>query len=203
MSQSSPPPGAARKPAGGGVLVALVPWVLFTLVAQHGTLKLAAIAAACAAAGVCAYSARNGGRPKLIELAALATFAAFIVVSFLAGPAVTQWLIRYARAIASGVLALLVFASLAVVPFTAQYARQSTPREIWPTPRFKEINRRLTVMWGEIFTAMTASHVVAGAIDSHRANLIFNWAIPIALVIWGAKRSNPAEHDAAPARQRA
>ena len=200
MSHSSPPE-AARKPAGGGVLVALVPWVLFTLIAQHGTLKLAAIAGTVTAVGVCLYSARGGGRPKMIEVAAVATFAAFTAVAFVADPSVTHWLIRYARAIASGVLALLVLGSLTLVPFTAQYARESTPREVWGTSRFKEANRRLTVMWGQIFTAMTASHVAAGAIDTHRANLVFNWAIPIVLVIWGAKRSNPGDLEAGPARQ--
>jgi hypothetical protein len=173
------------------VLVALVPWVMFTLIAQHGTLKVASIAAAAIALGVCLYSAHDGGRPKLIELAAVATFAVFTVIAFVADPSVTHWLTRYARAVASGVLALLVFGSLAFVPFTAEYARESVPRAAWGSPRFQQINRRLTMMWGWIFTAMTVSHVVAGAVDERRANLIFNWAIPIALVLWGARRSNP------------
>lgn len=36
---------------------------------------------------------------------------------------------------------------------------------------------------------MVPAHVIAGAIDTHRANLIFNRAIPIAVVIWAAKRT--------------
>ena len=44
-------------------------------------------------------------------------------------------------------------------------------------------------MWAAVFAAMVPAHVIAGALDTHRANLIFNWAIPIVLVIWAAKRT--------------
>jgi len=36
---------------------------------------------------------------------------------------------------------------------------------------------------------MVPAHVIAGALDTHRANLIFNWAIPIVLVVWAAKQT--------------
>jgi hypothetical protein len=38
----------------------------------------------------------------MIELAAVATFAVFTVIAFIADPSVTHWLTRYARAVASG-----------------------------------------------------------------------------------------------------
>jgi hypothetical protein len=44
-------------------------------------------------------------------------------------------------------------------------------------------------MWGLVFAAMVPSHVIAGAIDTRRGNTIFNWLIPIALIIWAAKRT--------------
>jgi hypothetical protein len=37
----------------GGMLIGLVPWVLFTIIADHGTLKIAAVAALVIAIGVC------------------------------------------------------------------------------------------------------------------------------------------------------
>ena len=86
-------------------------------------------------------------------------------------------------------LATIAFGSLLVTPFTEQYARESVPRQLWSSPQFKQINRQLTTMWGVVFAAMVPAHVIAGALDTHRANLIFNWAIPIALVIWAAKRT--------------
>jgi hypothetical protein len=185
----NPTPAKPAAVSGAGIIIGLVPWFLFTIIAEHGTLKIAAIAAAVIAAGVCLYSARDGGRPKMIELAAVATFIVFTVLAFTADPSVTHWLTRYARAIAAGVLALLVFGSLLFVPFTEEYARQAVPREHWSSPRFKAVNRRLTVMWGGIFAVMTVSHVIAGEIDHRGTNIIFNWVIPIALVVWGSKRS--------------
>jgi hypothetical protein len=44
-------------------------------------------------------------------------------------------------------------------------------------------------MWAFVFTAMVPSHVIAGALDTRRANTIFNWVIPIILIVWAAKRT--------------
>lgn len=197
MSHTSPATPAAPKPAGGGIFIALIPWVLFTVVADHSTLKLASIAALLISVGVCVYSSRGGGRPKMLELAAVATFVVFTVVAFIADPSLTHFLTRYARAIAAGVLALLVFGSLLFVPFTEEYARETVPREYWNRPRFKQINRNLTAMWGGVFTVITASHVIAGAIDQRPTNVIFNWVIPITLVVWGVRRSSPDDRQTA------
>ena len=114
---------------------------------------------------------------------------AFTVVAFKADPATASFVDRYARAIAAGLLATIAFGSLLVVPFTEQYARETVSRQLWSSPQFKHINRQLTTMWGLVFAAMVPAHVIAGALDTHRANLIFNWAIPIALVIWAAKQT--------------
>jgi hypothetical protein len=198
MSQSSPETAAHKSAGGAGMLIGLVPWVLFTIIAEHGTLKIAAIAALVIAVGVCGYSSRGGGRPKLIEGAAVVTFSVFTVMAFVADPSLSHWLTRYARAIAAAALALLVFASLLFVPFTEEYARERVPQHYWNSPRFKAVNRRLTAIWGGIFLVMTASHVVAGAADEKGTNIVFNWVIPIALVLWGMKQSTgPADTSSA------
>jgi hypothetical protein len=172
----------------GGIYVAFVPWVLFTLITQHDTLKAAAIAALLASVVIAAPSVA-ARRPKLLELAAVLAFVGFSVASFIADPSATAWLARYARAIAALLLALIAFSSLLFIPFTEQYARESVPRQFWSTPRFKQINRQLTLMWGCVFLVMMVSHVIAGAIDTRRGNTIFNWVVPIILIIWAAKRT--------------
>jgi hypothetical protein len=86
---------------------------------------------------------------------------------------------------------------LFVAPFTEHYAREQVPEQYWGSPKFKEINRKLTTMWACIFAAMVPFHVIAGAIDTKAGNIIFNWAIPLGLVVWGIKRSTaPDEADA-------
>jgi len=202
QSSSAPAPSASGKGGSGSMFIGLASWILFTIIAEHGTLKLASIAALVIAIGVCVYSMQGGKQPKLIELAAVATFIVFTVIAFAADPSLTHWLTRYARAVAAGVLALLVFGSLLFVPFTEEYAREIVPREHWHTEQFKQVNRKLTVLWGEIFLVMTASHIIAGTVDKQGTNIIFNWVVPIALVVWGTKQST-ADKGAQPVAQQA
>ncbi len=123
-----------RNKKGFGIYAAFVPWLLFTLITQHDSLKAAAIAAL-------------------------------------------------------DVLALIAFSSLLLTPFTEQYARESAPRELWSSTGLKEINRMLTLMWSWVFVAMIPSHLIAGAIDTRRANTIFNCVVPIVLIVWAAKQT--------------
>ncbi len=193
MSASEPvtPAGGAHSTERGprtGIYLAFVPWILFSLITQHDTLKAAAVFALIAAVLIAA-PAVLAGRPRMLELGAVVAFVAFTIVAFVVDPATTHWVARYARAIAALLLALIAFASLLFVPFTEQYARESVPKEFWSTPRFKQVNRRLTMMWGSVFLVMMVSHIAAGAIDTRRGNTIFNWVIPIILIIWAVKRT--------------
>jgi hypothetical protein len=185
---SKPSEQADASGPGPGIYLAFIPWIVFGVVAEHSTLKLAAVGALLTSVLIAARSVRAGST-KVLELGAVLAFAGFTVVAFGADPATAHFVARYARAIAAGLLATIAFGSLLVVPFTEQYARESVPRQLWSSPQFKHINRQLTAMWGLVFAAMVPAHVIAGAIDTHRANLIFNWAIPIALVTWAAKRT--------------
>ncbi len=193
MSASEPANAAGdahrtHRGPGTGIYLAFVPWILFSLITQHDTLKAAAVAALIAAVLIAA-PAVLAGRPRMLELGAVVAFVGFTIVAFVVDPATTHWVARYARAIAALLLALIAFSSLLFVPFTEQYARESVPEEFWSTPRFQQVNRQLTVMWGCVFLVMMVSHVVAGAIDTRRGNTIFNWVIPIILIIWAVKRT--------------
>lgn len=147
---------------GAGIYLAFVPWVLFTLITQHDSLKAAAIIALIGAAGIAIRSAAGSG-PKLLEVGAVAAFAGFTIVAFTVDASTAHWVERYARAIAASLLALIAFGSLPFTPFTEQYARASVPREFWSSSRFRQVNRQLTLMWALVFTTMVVSHVIAGA----------------------------------------
>lgn len=174
---------------GSGVFIALIPWVLFTVIAEHGTLKFASAAALVIAVGISLPGILKG-RPKLLELGAVVAFIGFTVVAFAADASLAEFAERYARAIAAALLAVIAFASLVTVPFTEQYAREEVPREQWSSPTFKSINHRLTLMWGTVFAAMVPFHIAAGAIDTRPTNIVFNWVIPIGLVVWGIKQTS-------------
>jgi hypothetical protein len=172
---------------GTGLYVALIPWVAFTLLAQHSTLKLAAVISLVVAIGIMIRSIATSGL-KLLELGAVVAFAGFTIIAFAADHSTGVWMARYSRAIAAALLALIAFGSLLFTPFTEQYARESVPREQWSSPIFKAINRRITLMWALVFSAMIPFHIAAGAIDKRPTNIIFNWVVPIGLLLWGLKR---------------
>jgi hypothetical protein len=147
---------------------------------------------------VIAVSSVRAGGAKVLELGAVLAFVGFTIVAFTADPATASFVDRYARAIAAGLLSMIAFGSLLLVPFTEQDARESVPRQFWSSARFKQINRKLTTMWALVFAAMVPAHVIAGVLDTHRANLIFNWAIPIALVVWAVKQTATASDGGEP-----
>ena len=173
---------------GSKSCLAFIPWAMFSLIARHSTLKAAAVAALIGSIAIAA-PALYARRPKLLEIGALVAFAGFAVVAFAVDPSTGHWVARYARAIAAALLALIAFFSLLFEPFTVQYARESVPRQFWSSPRFQRLNRQLTLMWALVFTAMVPAHLIAGTLDARQANLVFNWAVPIILIIWAAKRT--------------
>jgi hypothetical protein len=178
----------STKQSKAGMFVALVPWVVFAPLAKHVSLMLASIAS-LALAVLLALHGLKAGKAKILDLGAVATFAGFAVVAFTADATVARDVTRYARGISAGMLSLLAFASLLFVPFTEQYARESAPQGLWGASQVKAVNRGLTTMWGLIFAAMIPFHIVAGAIDTQRANVILNFVAPGLIVLWGVKRA--------------
>ena len=115
-----------------------------------------------------------------------------------------DWLEDYSTVISMGAISAVVFASLWFVPFTEQYARESTPPEVWGTPVFKRTNRLLTTMWGTVFALGAILGAIAQQTDSSTAHEWLNWIIPIALVVgafkftaWYAERARTRARAAA------
>jgi hypothetical protein len=180
----------SKKAAGGaGIYIALAPWAAFSVLAARVSVQAAAVVALVAAVAIAIPSLRRRS-PKTLELAAIAAFAGIAIAAFVLDPSAVAWLARYARGIAAGLLALIAFGSLLFTPFTEQYARESVPRAAWGSPRFRALNRKLTLIWGLVFLGMIPGHIAAGLIDTTRSNLLLNWALPIALVAWGIKRTS-------------
>ena len=159
------------------------------MLASHSTLKVGSLVA-LAAAAVIAMRGIRSGHPKSLEIGAVITFIGFVVVAFVADGATAHWVARYARGIAALILAAIAFGSLLFVPFTEQYAREQVPEQYWGSPQFKQINRKLTALWGFVFIAMVPFHIIAGAVNTRPATIICNWVIPLGLVFWGVKRTS-------------
>jgi hypothetical protein len=76
---------------GSGLYIALVPWVAFTLLAQHSTLKLASVAALVLAIAIMIRSIVTTG-VMLLEVGAVVAFTGFTVVAFGADHSAGIWM---------------------------------------------------------------------------------------------------------------
>jgi hypothetical protein len=164
--------------------VGFAPWIIFWVVAAPSTWEYATLGALIAAVILAIPDAQKHSI-KLLDVTTIGFFAVFSLLALFLDPADLEWLEDYSQAISSGVLAVIVLGSLAFVPFTEQYARESAPREVWDTPRFKQVNRMLTTVWGLAFAGSAICGVIAQQVDSGKDWL--NWIIPIVLIVGAFK----------------
>jgi hypothetical protein len=167
-----------------------LPWIVFALIARGSLEGVAwgAIAAVCTA-GVIAIGSVRSRSVKELEIFSLALFIALAVAGAMNQHDPQGFLQRYHNGLAVGALAFFAVASLAFQPFTEQYARELVQRKYWKTHRFNRANVELTLMWAAVFVAIAASETAAGAIETRLGATIFNWILPMALVLLGVRQA--------------
>ncbi|MFF0381637.1 hypothetical protein ACWEIK_16885 [Streptomyces sp. NPDC004673] len=174
-----------KKPVGtGSVFLSFAPWIIFGVVASPSTWEYAALAALVAALVLSAQDLLHG-KIRILDAAGIVFFAVLSVLALALNRSDLLWVETYAQVISNGLVAVVAFVSLLYDPFTAQYARESTPRQYWDSPVFRHINRVLTTYWGVTFAIMTASTWLA--IHFPAQDDWFNWVIPIALLVIAVK----------------
>jgi hypothetical protein len=165
--------------------LAFAPWIIFAVVVNSpSTWEWGALGALIAAV----YSAlpKGGAKVKLVDAATVVFFGALCLVGLFVSPSDLDWLEDYAQVISSLALAALMLGSLAFVPFTEQYARETVPREYWDSPQFKRTTRLLTVVWGVALLLGGISSLIA--VDERGTTYdVFNWIIPIVLIVGAIK----------------
>ena len=175
-----------------GILLGFVPWIVFDLASERFAANAvgwaALIAVALTLASVLANARKHG--PKILNLGTLVLFGAIAVAGFVGGPDTDRWLYDWGVPLVGVVLGLYVLATVPVMPFTAEYARQSTPRQYWGSPTFVKINRVLSTAWGVAILVMGLMSVAVTALgdktrvlqDDQYVDLALNWILPIAIV---------------------
>lgn len=171
---------------GGGAAAGFLPWVIFWIVSSPSTWEVAAAAALIAAVIVSIPDTMRPGGIKALDLGTIVFFAVMSILAIFLTRKDLSWLEDWSQFISSMALAAIAFVSLAFTPFTEQYARDSTPRELWSTPGFKRINRQMTVFWGVVFFLTAVSGVLAVK-GSHSTRDFFTWILPIILLVGAFK----------------
>ncbi|MFE1313941.1 hypothetical protein [Streptomyces sp. NPDC058755] len=182
MAQQSATRDRTAAPVGyGSVFLSFAPWIVFTVVAGPSTWKYAALAALVTALVLSGQDILHG-RLSILDVTGIVFFAVICVLALTLEQQQLLWLETYAQVIANGVIAVVALGSLFFQPFTEQYARRSTPPEVWDSPLFKRINRVLTAAWGGVFVVITVLGWLATRTSSGSDWL--NWVLPVALLVW-------------------
>ncbi|MEE2060687.1 DUF3159 domain-containing protein [Rhodococcus artemisiae] len=176
------------------IFAGFIPWIVFTLVAQRLAADGVAWSALLAAVMslVFVIYGRRTSSPIQLDIYSLVLFTVIAVVGFIGDHRVDQWLYEWGRPLVGVVLGLALLATSSVRPFTAEYAKQSTPREYWDSPLFRRINLVLSATWGVAIAVMGAAAVLVTVLDAHATgtdspyliDFLLNWVVPIGLIVW-------------------
>lgn len=161
------------------------PWIIYWVVASGPSTWLYGSLAAALAAIILSIPSIRRGSHKVLDWVTIVFFVALTIAGILVGAKNGDWMDTYSTTISSAVLAVVALGSLAFVPFTEQYARESTPPEVWDQPAFKRTNRILTLMWGLVFAALAVCGFIA--VKAPSTSDWTNWVIPIVLIVAAVK----------------
>jgi hypothetical protein len=144
------------------------PWLLFIMAVRVTNVYVAAGVAGVAAIVVLVRAATHG-KAHLFDVVGVVYFVGLLTLLAIVHPSDISTWGRYAQAVAHGSLTVIVFASVLIGhPFTESYAREKAPKEVWNTPHFHALNRKISLVWGLAFVVGTLSLVFAGATDSRQ-----------------------------------
>jgi hypothetical protein len=172
------------------IILGLIPFALFSLLAGVMPAGWAALIGSIAAIVVLAADIRTG--IKAVPVVAAITLGAFAALAFLGGPDIASVLGSYGRGLATLVLAAFILITAGFAPFTAAYAKESTPKQYWGSEKFVSLNRRISLAWGGTVLVMAAGHLIASAISAAGVTApvimaALNWGLPILAIVMTVK----------------
>jgi ABC-type Fe3+-siderophore transport system permease subunit len=174
------------------LIMSFLPIIAFSLLSKvlpHGDIGWAALIAVIFAV-INIVTHRPYLPPKILNVTQVAMFVIVTVVSFVGDASTDRWVAIWIPPAVALVVGVVILAMIPVVPFTEQFARQSTPQAYWSSPTFKQINRVLSLGWGVALVGVGISRLIAVIIEqnstgSHRAiDLVFAAAIPVVILIY-------------------
>ena len=174
------------------LIMSFLPLVAFSLLSKllpHGDIGYAALVAAIFAL-LSILIHRPYWPPKILNATSLVLFVVLAVAGFAGRAGTDRWLAIWAGAGVGLILGGVILLLLPVMPFTEQFARETTPQAYWSSPTFKQINRVLSAGWGLAIVGVGVSRVIAAIIIEHSTgrhrlpDLLFGTAIPIVLLVY-------------------
>ena len=177
------------------LIVSFLPLIVFSVLARilpHGYIGIAGLAAAVTAL-VAIVISRPIWPPKILLACSLVLFTLIAVLGFTLGKTDDRWLATWSGGGIGVILGLIVLALIPVMPFTEQFARETTPQAYWSSPTFKKINRVLSTAWGLAIVAAGLCRIAAAAINEHTTRslpeILLGLVIPAGIFLYMLKFS--------------
>ena len=192
------------------LIMSFLPLIAFSLLSKllpHGDIGVAALVAAIFAL-IAIVMHKPYWPPKILNAASLTLFAILAIVGFASHAGTDRWLAIWAGAGVGLILGGVILLLLPLMPFTEQFARETTPQAYWNSPTFKQINRVLSAGWGLAIAGLGVSRLLAAVIDQHSSShrlpdLLLGTVVPIVVIVYMLKFSksypervtaHPADH---------
>jgi DDE superfamily endonuclease len=120
-------------------------------------------------------------------------FAVIAVLGFILGKNDDRWLATWGGAGVGLIMGLIIVALIPVVPFTEQFAGETTPQAYWSSPTFKKINRVISAAWGAAIFGVGISCVAAAAVNGHTTrrlpDILLGLVVPGVIILYMLKFS--------------
>ena len=145
-----------KLPLGLTVGLGFAPYIVFSLFARAGSSNIGLWAALIAAGAIVLINRATKKPPRLLEIGALALFAALTAFSTVTAWAWTFMTLRLV--VDCGLFFIIVVSLVVSQPFTSQYARERVPESVQRSPRFLMVNTRITTAWAVAFMILIAAH---------------------------------------------
>jgi hypothetical protein len=141
------------------MLLAFAPFIAFAIVDRLVGPIEGLIAGALVSLALLLRDWMSAGRsPKILEIGTAVLFCGLALYALLGGP---QWTLMGVRLRVDAGLLLIVLVSMAIrKPFTIQYAREQTAKEIWDSPEFLRTNYVITAVWALAFVALVIADLI-------------------------------------------
>jgi hypothetical protein len=131
--------------------------------------------------------------PEILTAVSLILFTVIAVLGFTRGKNDDRWLATWGGAGIGLVVGLIILALVPIMPFTEQFARESTPRQYWGSPTFRKIKRMLSAAWGAAIFAVGVPRLAAAAIDGHTTRrlpeTLLGLVVPVVIIVYMLKFS--------------
>ena len=128
---------------------------------------------------------RRGTSIKFLEAFDVTYFAALVLLAQFGSDGVIKWLEHWGGEMTN--IALVSFALGSILirqPFTLQYAKESTPEELWKNPLFLHINYTITWSWVFGFGLAAVAGFYGDAVLDDSGNFWTGWIIQLAGTIF-------------------